>query len=289
MTNSELPDGAASRAHRASEVVHSLVYFVPEADEEFSRIGLEPGRMAYFASRAAPMGEVGPGVVVATFYNFNPALIARHIPRAWTLARPDEILAARVRTADTALRRLFGDDTIASAELAEAAELTRVAAEGCRPEGRPLYAAHADLDWPKEPHLVLWHAVTLLREHRGDGHIASLLRHGLTGLEALITHTATGRGFFVPAAKKLRGWSDEDWSGAAEGLRSRGLLDEDDELTELGAALRADLEQDTDVLARGPWAHLGAPGVERLIELGKPLSRQLLAAGAFPKGIFRQR
>ena len=146
MTNSELPDGAASRAHRASEVVHSLVYFVPEADEEFSRIGLEPGRMAYFASRAAPMGEVGPGVVVATFYNFNPALVARHIPRAWTLARPDEILAARVRVADTALRRLFGDDTIASAELAEAAELTRVAAEGCRPEGRPLYAAHADLD-----------------------------------------------------------------------------------------------------------------------------------------------
>ncbi len=289
MTSSEIPDGAASRAHRATEVVHSLVYFVPEADAEWSRLGLEPDRMAYFASRAAPMGAVGSGVVVATFYNFNPDLVARCIPRAWTLAAPEKIVDARLRIADAALRRLLGPATIDSPELAEAAALARTAAVGCRPEGRPLFAAHADMDWPREPHLVLWHAITLLREHRGDGHIAALLRHGLTGLEALITHTATGRGFYVDVAKRLRGWSDDDWAGAVERLRGRGLLDENDELTGQGSALRAALEQETDVMARDPWAHLGLAGLERLIELGKPLSRQLLAAGAFPTGVFRQR
>ncbi len=289
MTSSEIPAGAASRAHRATEVVHSLVYFVPEAEAEFTRLGLEPDRMAYFAGRAAPMGAVGAGVVVATFYNFNPALVARCIPRAWTLAAPEEIVAARLRIADAALRRLLGAETIASRELAEAAALARTAADGCRPEGRPLYAAHADLDWPREPHLVLWHALTLLREHRGDGHIATLLRHGLTGLEAIVTHTATGRGFYVDVAKRLRGWSDEDWAGAVERLRGRGLLDGNGELTERGTAVRTSIEQDTDVMARDPWTHLGTAGLDRLIELGKPLSRQLLDAGAFPKGIFRQR
>src|SRR5579875_2441291 len=106
----QLPAGVAARVHRALDPLHALVYFAPEADEELAATGLRPGRMAYFASRAAPMGPVPAGVVVATFYNFSPELVARHIPRAWTLAAIDDILAARVRAADRALRRLLGDD-----------------------------------------------------------------------------------------------------------------------------------------------------------------------------------
>src|SRR5437870_2644687 len=98
----QLPAGLAGRAHRALASLHAVMYFVPEADEELTGVGLRPGRMGYFASRAAPMGPVPAGVVTATFYNFNPEIVTRHIPRAWTLASIADILAARRRIADRA-------------------------------------------------------------------------------------------------------------------------------------------------------------------------------------------
>src|SRR5436309_3987106 len=118
-----------ARAHRAVEPLHNHLYFAPEQDEHLTAVGLRPGRMCYFASRSAPMGAVGPGVVAATFYNFNPELVARYIPRAWTLATPDQILTARFEAADGALKRLLGD-AISSPALAEAAELAREATGG---------------------------------------------------------------------------------------------------------------------------------------------------------------
>src|SRR5919112_2519957 len=182
------------RAHRATDPLHSHMYFAPEHDEHFSAIGLRPGRMSYFAGRAAPMGPVGAGVVTATFYNFSPSLVAHMIPRAWTIASPEQVIAVRFDAARASLTRLLGGPQAAAVpEVAELAGLLREACTVLTPEGRPLYAGHADLPWPEEPLLELWHAASLLREHRGDGHIAALLRAGLTGLEALVTHTATGR------------------------------------------------------------------------------------------------
>ena len=274
----------AARAHRATESLHSLIYFVPEAQEQYVAIGLRPGSMHYFASRSAAMGAVSPGVTAATFYNFNPAMVAKHIPRAWTLAAPPQVLAARFQVADLALRRLLGD-VLGSADLDELAGLARTATEPLAPEGRPLYAAHATLDWPDEPHLVLWHAATLLREYRGDGHLTALLRAGLSGIEAIVTHTATGRGFTPESAKKIRGWSDEQWGAATEGLRARGLMDAGG-LSADGVALREAIEADTDRLDAAAWRHLGEQGTVRLIELGKRLSRVVVANGAFPPDVF---
>ncbi|PRX44160.1 hypothetical protein B0I33_11237 [Prauserella shujinwangii] len=276
----------AYRCHRVLDPLHSLIYFAPEAEQEFTAVGLEKGRMPYFASRSAPLGAVGSGVVAATFYNFNPELVARHIPRAWTLASPDRILEARFIAAETALRRLLGDEIADSAEIRELAELTREAAEGCYPDGRPLYAAHADLDWPGEPLLVLWHAITLLREFRGDGHIAALVNHGYDGLAALVSHTATGKGFTEEAARKLRGWSEEQWSGAVAGLRERGVLDTSGALTEQGVRERELIEEETNAAATRPWERLGADKAARVQELGRKLSRTAVAAGAFPPGLF---
>jgi hypothetical protein len=285
---SQLPAGVAARANRAIDSLHALVYFVPETDEEMTAIGLRPGRMGYFASRSAPMGPVSAGVTTATFYNFKPELVARHIPRAWGLASIDDILAARLRVADRALRRLFGDETAQSSAVTEAAELARDATVGLPPHGRPLFAANADLDWPDSPLLVLWHAVTLLREFRGDGHVAVLLGAGVSGLDALITHTATGRGFTEPAAKATRGWSEDEWAAAVQGLRERGLLD-DDGLTTEGVQLRESIETATDDLAAAPWLRLGAERTDRLIELGRALSRQLVNSGTFSSEIFARR
>ena len=280
---------ASRRCYQALNSLHSLIYFAPEAEQEFTAVGLRPGRMCYFAGRAAAMGAVGPGTVTATFYNFSPGLVAALVPRAWELASPAEVLGARLRAVDSALHRLLGEEVLADPELAEAAALAVGATSGCTAAGRPLYAAHADHPVPDQPHLALWHAATLLREHRGDGHLAALAVAELDGLEALITHTATGKGFTAEFARANRGWSQEQWDAAVDRLRDRGLLDGSGELTERGHELRREVEQTTDRLAHAPYEHLGDEGVERLTAIGKRLTRTVLVNGAFPGEIFAGR
>jgi hypothetical protein len=284
----ELPAGLAARAHRALDALHAFAYFVPEADEEMTKVGLRPGRMGYFASRSAPLGAVPAEVTIATFYNFNPELVARYIPRAWTLASVPDVLDARLQVVDRALRRLLGDEAPNAPAVHEAAELAREAAAELPLAGRALFAAHAALHWPDEPHLVLWHAVTLLREFRGDGHVAVLFAANVSPLDALITHTATGRGFTEEAAKLTRGWTDQQWAAATARLRADGLLDEHG-LTFEGEQLREQIEARTDELAAPPWLRLGVERTERLIEVGRALSRQVIAGGAFPAGTFEPR
>jgi hypothetical protein len=278
------------RAQNATNSLHSLIYFAPEAEQRFTDLGLKAGRMTYFAGRAAPMGAVGSGVVTATFYNFSPTLIERCIPEAWAIASPSAIIAARFAAVDDALTRLLGPDILASAELATFTRLTREAASACTPQGRPLYAGHADLDWPGTPLLDMWHAVSLLREYRGDGHIAALTASGLSGLEALVTHTATGKGFLPEFARTSRGWSDGQWDLAVSGLTERGLLDGDGALTAAGEELRGQVERETDRMATPPWAHLGDQDTEEVVRIGSELTKAVVAAGAFPAaGVFAPR
>ncbi len=279
-----------ARAHRSVEPLHNHIYFAPEAEQQYTAIGLRPGRMAYFASRSAPMGAVGPGVVTATFYNFSPALVARHIPEAWTLATPGRVIEARFAAVRESLARLLGGPDAAGApEVHELTGLLREACAALTPQGRPLFAGHADLPWPEEPLLQLWHAATLLREYRGDGHQAALLTTGLTGLEAHVTYTATGRGFTEEVARTGRGWTEEEWNGARADLAERGLLDEAGALTAEGQLLRQELEAETDDLSAAPWNSLGAERTQRVIELGRELSGRLVANGAYPRGIFSGR
>jgi hypothetical protein len=284
-----MTSSAARQANNALNPLHALIYFAPEADQEFGAAGLEPGRMAYLAGRAAAMGAVGAGTVTATFYNFSPALVARHVPRAWELAAPGEVLEARLRAVDSALRRLLGAEVADDPEVAEAARLALTATEACGAAGRPLYAAHADLDVPDRPHLALWHAGTLLREHRGDGHLVALAAAGLGGLEALVTHTATGNGFTTEFARSSRGWSVEEWDEAGERLRDRGLLDAQGALTPAGDEVRREVEDLTDRLARAPYDHLGDSATQRLTAIGVRLTRTALSNGAFPAGVFATR
>jgi hypothetical protein len=282
---SGLDPAVVARAHRAVEPLHAHMYFAPEHDERFSALGLRAGRMSYFAGRAAPMGAVGAGVVTATFYNFSPSLVAHMVPRVWTLASPEQVIATRWDVARASLTRLLGEEAVGSPEMTELAGLLREACAVLSPEGRPLYAGHADLPWPEEPLLQVWHGATLLREHRGDGHIAALLHADLNGLEALITHTATGRGFTVPAAKATRGWSEAEWAAESAALVERGLLD-DAGLTAEGEDLRARIEAETDVLSADPWLLLGPERTARVTELGKGFARRLVAGGAFSAEVF---
>ncbi|MCX0247277.1 SCO6745 family protein [Streptomyces drozdowiczii] len=279
---STLPPRAGRRCHNALNPLHSSLYFSPDLGKELGGIGIEDPSAAYFATRAAAMGAVGAETVTATFYNFNHALVARHVPAIWDIASPAKVLDARLRAADATLRRLLGEEIIASPEMAEAARLALRATEGCTRHARPLYAAHAGLPVPDEPHLAYWHAATLLREHRGDAHLAALLTAELDPLEALVSHTATGKGMAIRWILASRGWRRADWEEASERLRGRGLLTAEGELTEEGAALRTEVEEATDRMDLGPYEHLGGPGVARLTELGRGFLATAAAAGAFP-------
>ncbi|MEU6220732.1 hypothetical protein ABZ845_24960 [Streptomyces sp. NPDC047022] len=280
-----LPERAGRRCHNMINPLHSTHYFSPDLARELTAVGITDREAAYFAVRSAPMGPVGAGTVTATFYNFSPERVARHVPAVWEDASPGTVLAARLRAVDATLRRLLGEETVASKEMAEAAELALRAAEACTGHARPLYAAHADLPVPEEPHLAFWHAATLLREHRGDGHLAVLLGVELGPVDALVTHTATGKGMAPKWALATRGWSVQDWDAASGRLRERGLLDAEGELTDTGTALRREIEAETDRLDRAPYEHLGAAGVERLTELAGGLLAKARAAGAFPENM----
>ncbi|MGW2840799.1 SCO6745 family protein [Streptomyces sp. NPDC001493] len=279
---STLPPRAGRRCHNAVNPLHSTLFFSSDLTAELGALGIDDARAAYFAARSAALGAVGAGAVTSTFYNFNHELVALHLPAVWSVASPEAVLDARLRAADATLRRLLGEEVIGSSDMAEAAGLALRAAEACTRHARPLYAAHADLPVPTEPHLALWHAATLLREHRGDGHLAALLAAGLDPVEALVSHTATGKGMSPRWVCGTRGWHREDWDAASARLRARGLLDDEGSLTEAGTALRAELEESTDRMDAAPYEHLGADGVARLTDLARGFLFTAASAGAFP-------
>ncbi|MFE2278101.1 hypothetical protein ACFXAE_12760 [Streptomyces sp. NPDC059454] len=264
------------------EPLHAVLYFAPQVFEETESLGYDTGERwpSYFALRAAPLGTSGPRQVASAFYSFSPRMVAEHIPAIWDVAAPGKVIAARTRGVDRTYRALFGERTD-SPDLAEAAALARRAAEAAHTEGRPLAAANAELPWPRAPHLVLWQAATILREHRGDGHLAALLTAGLDSVEALVSFAAIGA---APAdVFASRGWNEHEWAAARERLFVRGLLNADGTATDAGRALRTEIERRTDELAAAPWQSLGADGTTRLAELLGPLWLEVLGSGMLPR------
>ncbi|MGY1696488.1 hypothetical protein ACI780_16420 [Geodermatophilus sp. SYSU D00814] len=271
--------GTARRLWALAEPLHAVTYFADETRSAAEEAGLTGFWATYFALRAAPLGPVGPEVVTATFYNFAPAFVARRVPDVWSAVTPAAALEARLAAVDAVVRRVLGE-WADSAEAAEAAALARDAAEAVDLPGRPLAAANAGLPWPDMPHLVLWQAVTTLREHRGDGHNAALLQREVSGVAAHVLVAAAGR-VDREWLQRARGWDDDAWDAAARELADRGWLD-GAELSAEGLAMTTAIEADTDRLAVGPWRALGDTGCDRLAELLVPVRRAVVAAGLFP-------
>ncbi|MFI8189866.1 hypothetical protein ACIF8T_13860 [Streptomyces sp. NPDC085946] len=281
-----VPDGGADlgrvrRMWHLLEPLHAVLYYAPEAFEEAAALGYGTRERwsSYFPYRAAPLGAVGARPVASAFYSFSPRMVAAYTERAWTVAPPDAVLRARLRAVDRAYRALFGD-LLDRPGLAQAAALARRAATAADTAGRPLAAANAALDWPEPPHLQLWHAATILREHRGDGHLAALLVAGLDPVEALVSFAAVGAASVERFGS--RGWSAAEWTAARDRLAARGLVDRDGTATRAGRDLRHRVERDTDRLAAGPWQALGPDDTDRLADLLGDYWVAVLGSGLLP-------
>lgn len=268
------------RLWQVAEPFHALTYFAPEAHSAYEDVGLRGFWRGYFAGRSAPLGSVGAGPVVALFHGFHPDFVARALPSIWSLASPAQALQARLDGIAAAVRRLFPepewDETFA-----EAAELLRPGLESCAVAGRPLFAANRDLEWPSAPALALWHATTLAREHRGDGHVVALVHAGLDACEAHVTRVAAA-GVPLDSISPYRGWESTDWEAAADRLRQRALLDDTGHLTADGTALRERVERDTDRFASEAIASLPAGDVDRAVALLSSVATRLADDGVIP-------
>jgi hypothetical protein len=256
------------------ETYHDVTYFTPESRAAADSLGCKGGWMGYFAMRAAPLGAAPPELVISTFYNFHPAMVRRALPDAWGLAEPVVFLAARLAGVDGALRRMLGADMIDGAELAEAASLTARAAAAAPIVGRPLAAANSLVSVSETPHLALWQACTVLRESRGDGHVAALVAADLGPCEALVLFGAE-RGLDAVYLRAARRWSEQEWQEAADRLADRGLLSADGVITSAGTELREWVETCTDQAAAASWRALGQADCDRLSSLMTPIALRI--------------
>ncbi|MEU7165870.1 hypothetical protein AB0A70_14685 [Streptomyces morookaense] len=232
---------AARTLWQSTEPLHAVTYFAPEALDAFREAGLRGWRRGYFAGRAAPLGPAGPEPVTAAFFNFAPSMVARALPEVWGITPPERALELRLSGARAALRRLLAGR---EKEAERAAELLGACVTGLDCAGRVLAAANAALGLPEEPLERLWQAATVLREHRGDGHVAALVAAGLDGCEVLVLRA----GIDLPRSElqPYRGWTDEEWEAAGSRLRERGLLGADGRATDAGCRLQAAVEEATD-------------------------------------------
>jgi hypothetical protein len=257
------------------EPVHAVTYFAPEARAALDELGYRGYWMGYFAARSAPLGTVPPEVVTAIFHNFAPQRVAKALPAAWQIAGPEAALRARQDSAVAALRRygLKEDENISAA-----AELAGKAARHATVDGRPLFAANRALPWPDNPLAALWHATTLLREQRGDAHVAVLTAAGISGRESNVLHAAADR---VPRdyIARTRDYDDTEWRHHEQRLAERDLLNDDGSLTAAGRELKDHVEASTDALGLSALEALSDDEAEALFQALTPITRAVVEGG----------
>jgi hypothetical protein len=269
----------ARRLFQLVEPVAVVTYMANEPTEAVMALGLRNVWDAYFAGRAAPLGRDVPAAVVhALFYNFAEGEVARHIPRVWDTVSPEAANAARERGSVAALRRILGD-LADSPGVASAADLVVKAGTSAQPEGRAMYAAVQTLPVPLEPLPRLWHGANLLREHRGDGHVAALLTFGIGGTEAHVLH-ALSEGMPAEHFGRVSHLPQSQLTAVLDGMRTRGLIGVDGWLTAAGRSAKEGVEALTDELAAPAYATLEPDELARLIEDLEPLADVLVAAGS---------
>lgn len=273
-------------AYTAFEPFHITAYFNPLLKSAGEDTGLD-GHAWYAGSRAQPLGPTSASVVAAAFYNFNPALIGRVWPLA-VQAGLDRIAEVRWSILDRVLGDALGP-LATEPKLVEVGDRLRDIGDTAVFAGRTLSSAWHSSERPEIPHLALWHSIAVIREWRGDGHLAALIDAQLDPTEAVVFHEAQHPD---PKARRVLGkritqltrqWSDDEWDAAAERLIARGLLERHDKgeaLTEHGVDLDTHIETRTDALASSIWHDV--PDAEELLLQVRPYVKAVIDAGILP-------
>ena len=259
------------------EPIGVIPYSADEPNVSMFALGFTDYWDTYFAGRAAPLGSTVPADVVhALFYSFAPGEVARHIPKVWGTTTPEAAIAARQEGCVNALSRILGD-LVDTPDFTRAVELLTKAATSAPLEGRPMYAALRTLPLPEEPVARLFHAASLLREHRGDGHVAALMVEGVGGLEA---HVLLALDLGIPATTfgRIHHLPSVLLTDLIEKMKDRGLVEDEVTFTAAGRQVKDRVEALTDQLAVAPYEVLEPGELDELTAALEPLAQKLLAA-----------
>ena len=274
----------------ALEPIAGQVYFSPECHANYQALGFGEGRgvqdgvamsnrVAYFTSRGSVMGQVSGQVVAATFAVFNPDLVIPSVEEGWKLTDATSICSARDRGAIAQLERILGASPIG---VDRARELLQRAVDPLRLEGRALFAGLRSLAMPTTALGATWRLADMLREYRGDSHIAAWLSEGLDAVEVcLLTDVFSGLPMRTYSA--TRGWRTEQFDPATERLVSRGLLEVNgDAFTAAGREIRIRIELNTDKQMHAAM-HAIEDDLAELMEILAPMAQAIKDAFGYPK------
>jgi helix-turn-helix protein len=267
----------ARRMFDLVEPIGAVPYWSDEPNEAMFALGFTDFWDTYFAGRAAPLGSSVPAEVVdALFYSFAPGEVARHIPKVWSTTTPEAAIAARQEGCGNVLRRILGD-LVGTPDFTRAVDLLTTAATSAPLEGRPLYAALRTLPLPEDPVHRLFHAASLLREHRGDGHVAALMAEGIGGLEA---HVLLALDMGIPARKfgRIHHLPAAQLTDLIDRMKDRGLIQDETTFAPAGRQAKDRIEALTDDLAVAPYATLDPAELDELVAALEPLAHRLTAA-----------
>lgn len=274
------------RLASAIEPFAGQVYFAPECHANYAALGFSPSQrttgtvalpdgIAYFCSRGSILGQVPGEVVAAAFAVFNPAAVIPSVRYGWTLTDAATINEARTAGAVAHLTRILGENP---AGLERANELMARAIAPLPPAGKPLFAGLLALGLPGTPLGDAWRRADVLREYRGDAHIAAWTAAGFDATEiGLLSELFWG---LAPRTYiRTRAWTDADLDAATMRLADRGLLG-GESLTEMGRDARAAVEVATDVQCQPIVDALG-DDLDELVDILRPWGDSIRAAGGY--------
>src|SRR6201994_4376320 len=270
----------ARRMFELLEPICLVTFMADECNQEMTALGHQTYWDGYFAGRAAPLGRGPAEGVHAVLYSFADGGVARASPSAWEKIPPEASLAGRIRGSAASLRRILGDELAGAPGLTRAADLTTKAATSAPMEGRVMYAGMRTLPVPSDPVARLWHSATMLREHRGDGHIAALVGARIGGTESHVL-SALDMGIHPPESfGRIHHLPKKRLAEVMDGLRERGLVDADGRFTEVGRETKQRIEALTDELAGQPYEALSPAELDELIAELEPITARLVATGS---------
>jgi hypothetical protein len=273
-----VPDTAARRLRDALEPIATIGWWSRPAADRIVALGHDFFD-GYVWGRAASLGaDVNPAVVVAAFGAFEPSMLTAVFVHGRSVSSAAAVLAARADGASAGLQSATSG--VAPAIVQALADRLLAALAGLDGSGRPLFSSLREQPVPTGPHGRAWRAAELVREHRGDGHIAACV---VAGVDALTMNVLTERwlGFRVGEYSATRGFAADRIEHAVAGLRRRGWLDEFGDLTVEGRLARVAIETATDTSQSELVEALGAD-LDDVVRTASILSAAVLAHRAAP-------